>query len=291
MSLPIRMKLAIARILNRYLRIARSLCGLGMQTVCRRGGLTWDLDLNEGIDLCIYLLGSYEASVQKTYRTLVRPGDVVFDVGANVGAHTLHFAQLVGPEGQVHAFEPTDFAVAKLRKNLALNPELVARVAPHQLFLSAEGPEELPKEICSSWPVDRWTAKSISAELNERHLGLVKSVQGAVGITGDAFFAAQRLERLDLIKIDVDGNECAVLNGLHRTLEEFRPKIIIELDPFLHVTEARDTFDECVLFLSGLGYAFFDANTRRPIPSTGQGLREHIPSGTSINGLLLFPGR
>jgi FkbM family methyltransferase len=285
------MKLAIARILNRYLRIVRGLCGWNMRVVCRRGGLVWDLDLNEGIDLCIYLLGSYEAAVQRTYRTLVRPGDVVFDVGANVGAHTLHFARLVGATGQVHAFEPTDFAYGKLRRNLALNPEIGACVRAHQLFLSAGEAEELPAEICSSWPVDRWTAKSISAELNERHLGLVKPLQGASGITGDAFFAAQGLTRLDFIKIDVDGNECSVLNGLHRTLEKFRPTVIIELDPFLHESEARDAFDECVVFLRNLGYAFFDANTRRPIPSTGQGLREHIPSGMSINGLLLFPGK
>jgi hypothetical protein len=93
MPLPVRTKIAVAKILNRYLRIARRACGLDMHAVCRRGGLTWDLDLDEGIDLCIYLLGSYEASVRRNYEDLIKPGAVILDVGANVGAHTLHFAR------------------------------------------------------------------------------------------------------------------------------------------------------------------------------------------------------
>ncbi len=194
-----------------------------------------------------------------------------------------------GPTGSVHAFEPTDYACGKLRRNLALNPELAAQVQVHQLFLVGDAAAGLPDEICSSWPVDRWKPNSPDQELNEQHLGLGKSLHGARAVTGDDFFAAQGLARLDLVKVDVDGNEPAVLAGLHRTLARFRPAIIVELAPFVHTDAVRDTFDEYVQFLHGLGYAFHDANTRRPIPATAAGLRAHITDGSSINGLLLFP--
>jgi len=72
----------------------------------RRRGLMWSLDLSEGIDFSIYLLGAFERSTTITLEKLVKPGDVVFDLGANIGAHTVVLAQLVGGAGQVLAFEP-----------------------------------------------------------------------------------------------------------------------------------------------------------------------------------------
>jgi len=61
----------------------------------------------------------------------VKLGDVVFDIGA----HTLGLAKSVGTEGRVFAFEPADFAFAKLTGNLALNPELDTRTFPKQILL------------------------------------------------------------------------------------------------------------------------------------------------------------
>ena len=87
-------KIFIARQLNRVLRIARRLVGRDMRTVCDRRGVRWALDLDEGIDLSIYLLGAYEPRTLHAYTRHIRPGAVVFDIGANIGAHTLHFARL-----------------------------------------------------------------------------------------------------------------------------------------------------------------------------------------------------
>ena len=63
-------------------------------------GIRYHLDLNEGIDFSIYLLGSFEPGTQRTLQKLVKPGDVVFDIGANIGAHTLSMAQSVGDSGK-----------------------------------------------------------------------------------------------------------------------------------------------------------------------------------------------
>jgi FkbM family methyltransferase len=54
----------------------------------------------------------------------VKPGNAVLDIGRNIGAHTLPLAHLVGPHGRVIAFEPTAYAIRKMRANIALNAGL-----------------------------------------------------------------------------------------------------------------------------------------------------------------------
>ncbi len=64
------------------------------------------------------LLGAYEAGTVRRYRALLRPGAVVFDVGAHIGYHTVRFAALVGRSGRVYAFEPHPANVRLLRRNV-----------------------------------------------------------------------------------------------------------------------------------------------------------------------------
>jgi FkbM family methyltransferase len=286
MPLPVKTKLVLARILNRCLRLGRGLAGKDMRAVCRRGGVRWDLDLNEGIDLCIYLFGAYEGPVRRNYRSLIRPGAVIFDIGANIGAHTLPFADFAAEGGRVYAFEPTDFAFAKLRRNLALNPRLAGRVHPKQRLLVENDRTAPPPTICASWPVNRWTSPVTEADIDAWHLGRGMALAGASLATADRCFEEEGLDRLDLVKIDVDGNEASVLRGFRRALAAHRPAIVIELAPSVHDRNCGNTFDDYVGFLAGLGYRFRDATTLRPLPADGPALRALIPSGASVNALL-----
>lgn len=259
-----------------------------MQSTFRRRGIIWDLDLDEGIDLSIYLFGAYEGSLLCAYGSFLKHGDVVFDIGANIGAHTLHFARLVGASGAVHAFEPTDYAIKKLRGNLALNPGFLAHVSTHQIFLGKSGDAALPETVCSSWPVNRWTTDIIDSDLNEQHLGRGKALRGAKAMTADHFCSTEGIARLDLVKLDVDGNELDVLRGFRECLIRFRPRIIVEFAPYVHHEGLpTDTFNELVLFLTELGYDFFDTRTRKPIPNNGSELRKFIGGDLGLNALLL----
>lgn len=276
-------KMFIARQLNRGLRVARRLTGRGMQSTCRRQGLFWKLDLDEGIDLSIYLLGSYEPRTLRAYRRILQPGAVVADIGANIGAHTLHFANLVGDQGRVFAFEPTDYASAKLRANLALNPTLVPRVAVEQLFLVADASGVMPASVPSSWPV----SGPEPDDLHSGHLGKYQALADARATTADDYFRGQGLSRLDLVKLDVDGHELAVLKGFQQTLRRFRPPILIELAPYVYDGTNASEFDEMVGLLAGMGYRFSNANSGSPIPSDPADLRRKITPGGGINALLL----
>src|SRR5713101_4640646 len=103
---------------HRGITFARKTFGLSNQTIVTRYGVRWNLDLDEAIDFSIFLLGLFERQTVQAYQRLVWPGNIVLDIGANIGAHTFHLARLVGPNGRVFAFEPTAFAFHKLLANI-----------------------------------------------------------------------------------------------------------------------------------------------------------------------------
>ena len=90
------------------------------QTVMR-DGITYSLDLRESVDRGIFLLGWEPLTISWLNKNL-KIGDVVIEVGANIGAHSLIMSSIIGPDGSLYCFEPTNFAFDKLTTNFALNP-------------------------------------------------------------------------------------------------------------------------------------------------------------------------
>lgn len=276
--LTTKQKVWLAARAYRFVSIGRSALGKGNCATVSRGGLRWRLDLSEGIDFAIYLLGAFERSTVITLQKLIKPGDVVFDIGANIGAHTLGLARSVGPAGRVYAFEPADFAFAKLRANLALNPELDSRTFPRQILLSASASEPPEAEIYASWPLE---ARDM---VHPKHRGMLVTTKGAVVDTLDRFVEREGLERLNLIKIDVDGHELPVLQGGLGALKKFRPILVMELSPYVHREHHHD-FAAFIALLHEAGYSLQDAKNWAPLPLDATKLEALIPDGASINAI------
>jgi FkbM family methyltransferase len=272
-------KIRIARLLYSVVHRVRWLFGGGDRVRARRRGINWDLDLREGIDLTIYLAGAFELDTLSALKRLVKEGDTVLDVGANIGAHTLHLARLVGPNGRVIAFEPTDFAVAKLRANLRANPDLESRVAVHQAFLVAEGGAAFADTVPSSWPVDG----SVPDDLRLGSCGM--RVAGALAVTVDSVVAAAGGPDIALIKMDVDGNELEVLEGARSLLQRCRPSIVMELAPY--VFRPIEKFDAMVNLLGSFNYSFRRLASAIVIPAHAEALRAMIPFQGSVNVIAL----
>jgi FkbM family methyltransferase len=277
--LTTRHKIALARGLQRGAMLGRRFVGLDHAVGVRRGGVHWQLDLREGIDFSIWLLGAFEPRTIRAYRRLLRPGDVALDIGANIGAHTLHLARAVGPLGWVYAFEPTDFALAKLNANLARNPDLASRVICRQTML-VDRAESLPQPLYASWPL----AKRHGA--HALHRGLKMASAGATSTTLDAFIDAEGLTRVDFIKLDIDGFECRALKGARAMLARFRPKMVIELSPHQLAEEGGD-IAELADLLAAANYRLRDLASGRPLPLDGGWLKRRIAHGGSINALAI----
>jgi len=274
--LTTRTKVTLAGGAYKFISLSRKLFGKGDSATVRRGGIRYHLDLNEGIDFSIFLLGAFEAGTQKTLQKLVKPGDVVFDIGANIGAHTLGIAQSVGSSGKVYAFEPADFAFAKLKRNLALNPELDARTLPQQILLAANLTERSEPRIYASWPLES------DANVHPRLRSRLVSAERAVVETLDNFILREGITRLDLIKMDVDGHELPVLQGAGETLRRFQPTLVMEMSPYIHA-EFHHSFAQFVEILKQAGYSLRNTDTGRPVPLDAAQLERLIPDGASIN--------
>ncbi|MEO8359973.1 MAG: FkbM family methyltransferase [Vicinamibacteria bacterium] len=275
-------KIRIAQKLYSTLKAVRRPFGGIDQVTVRRQGLTWNLDLREGIDLTIYTVGAFERDTLKALRSRVREGDVVLDIGANVGAHTLHLARLVGPTGHVIAFEPTDFAVAKLKANLRSNPDLEKRVEVRQVFLGATSSEAPLAGLGSSWPVDGGVADDV--KMGSRTM----QTTGATVTTLDEAVDRSGRSPIALIKMDVDGHELEVIEGAVRLLARDRPTLVMELAPY--VFHPTDKFDRMVRLLTDSGYGFRPLSSKRPLPTDPAALRALIPREGSIN-VVAFPLR
>lgn len=269
-------KLRVAKIASHLLLGARSLCGLRGETTVRRQRLRWALDLRQGIDLAIYL-GVYESDTLAFLAQRVRLGSVAIDIGANVGALTLPLARLVGAQGQVHAFEPTAYAYQKLLTNLALNVELTTRVSAQQTMLLESAEAVLDEALYASWPLS-----SVDAALHPLHRGALMSLRGATGCSLDDYLADRAIRRVDLIKLDVDGNELRVLRGARTTLQRCRPVLVFELAPYI-LDERPGTLEDILALLKHSGYRLADLVSKRSLPSDANALRAWIPHGCGLN--------
>jgi FkbM family methyltransferase len=217
-------------------------------------GIRYQLDLEEMIDSNLMLLGGHEPRTMATVRRCVSTGDTALDIGANAGYYTLPLARLVGPIGRVVAFEPTQWAYEKLRVNVGLNDFANIRTEKLALSDSAGKREVTSSEMAfrASWPLTGGP-QSRPAELVEF-------------VTLDDYVAAENLDSVDFVKIDVDGFELRVLRGAADTLRRFRPQLLVEIGK---ATEAEIGDDplELVRLLGELGYSFYDDESRAQLGS------------------------
>jgi len=267
-------KVAAARL------VSTTLVRLGVRTRRQilRNGLTFDIDIREGIDLSLFLFGSFERDVLATIKALVPPDGIVIDVGANIGALTLPVANYLD-RGHVYAVEPTDFAFAKLGKNLALNPAVSARVTAIHSFVASENSPTSELIAYSSWPV----AGSEDGRQHPVHRG-VQQPAACGQVTVDALIDANGIQTVSLVKIDTDGHEFSVLSGASRCLKQLRPAVIFEACDYLLVPP-RKTFDDFAALFASHEYTICERRDFRPI--SYQDFLRACPRGGGIDLLAL----
>jgi len=204
-------------------------------------GITYELHLNEFIDSEIYYYGCFEENTTRAIKNIVRPGMTVLDIGANIGAHTLPMAKIVGLEGRVIAFEPMAWAQQKLRTNLELNS--FANILVEKTALSNKT-DTGPASFRTSWNKYEFTSKSVATDESVAFERL------------DDYVEKKNLSNVDFIKLDVDGFEYKVLEGSVETLKRFKPTLSMELGNYT-LEKHGDTLEALIHLLDSLGYKFF----------------------------------
>ena len=161
-------------------------------------------------------------------RRLIKKGDIVFDVGANVGYFSILFSVLVGIKGEVHAFEPVDKTFFKFTENLK-KWNLRSNIKANKIALSDENVEALIYTPNGDLTQSSLTKHAESSSWSQGIRGEKIEIQKVTVTTIDAYMKANRVSHINYIKCDVEGAEFSVLKGALGVLSgESRPIILLE---------------------------------------------------------------
>ena len=177
-------------------------------------GYALPLDISNHIDRSIFL-GCFEPLNTKRILRILRPGMTVFDVGANIGYFALLSARCVGPSGKVYAFEPHPANVAVLRETVERNRLRQVHVWPIGL---------------SDTKGVGWVAMPDQTVFPNRTASMVRSPGDGIGVptrTLDDVAAECSIERIDFLKVDVDGFEEKVIHGAREMLRARRIRHLV----------------------------------------------------------------
>ncbi len=199
----------------------------------------------------------WEPPVQIVLRDLCKPGDIVFDVGANFAGLTTVMSRMVGPKGIVCAFEASPRIVDKTQRNLVLSGCNNVQLFHNAVYSTSN---QTVKIYLGSHLND-----SIYSENGEGSSYEVKT------IALDDFIEHTKLVP-NLLKMDIEGAEFDALQGLQKTLVSAKPHLVLE-------TQRDDT--RCLDFLRNLGYISIDVNTYKEVKNA-----DDYPLGADIRNNL-----
>ncbi len=184
-------------------------------------GLRYAGNLQNTIDFSVFYYGAFEKPLLYFLRDCLaavqNPPAVFCDIGANIGQHSLYMSQLAD---QVHAFEPYDRVRQKLQQQIVLN-------GIENLFVYPVGLSNRDQTLPFYAPTGRnqgiGSFDASTTTKGNRPAGDLNLVRG------DEFFNSHSIQSIDLMKIDVEGFEKLVLEGLRHTLERDRPVVVCEI--------------------------------------------------------------
>jgi FkbM family methyltransferase len=171
---------------------------------------------------------THERVVYGALERLVRPGDVVYDVGANIGLFVRFLIQHFNA-GHVVAFEPVAYTFQLLSINVGLCPEVAARTTLLRIALAdCDCQEKMQVDdistACST--LDRFTGGAASAARQQYGLPPIAELVSVARL--DTLLAREQLPPPNLIKLDIEGAAGVALAGMHRTLQIHHPHLVVE---------------------------------------------------------------
>jgi len=195
---------------------------------------------NFGIDTSIYMNNIYEEDIMDLFYKYIKKEDVVFDIGANIGYHSLFISKIVGDKGKVYSFEPIKNLTEQLEKSI--NKNNITNININNIAVGNSNYETdiyLNEENIGG-------SSLVNKSFKNKEKIIVKKLDGI-------YF--NKIKKLNFVKIDVEGFEYEVLLGMEKLINKFKPKIILEYSPILY--KNNDDLN-IINFLKKIGYKLYD---------------------------------
>jgi len=242
------------------------LFGFKKKLIAKKNSINWNLDLSEGIDLSIFLFGTFQSKVVKSIFKIItdHKNDKnsfynIIDIGSNIGDKSLSLSKKLLNKNffdfKIFSIEPTDYAFKKQIKNINLNPNLKKKILPFKFYISNN--KFITKKIYSSWKLDSQITP------HKFHRGILKKINKSTKmITLDKFVQKNKIKNKIILKIDVDGSEMNVLKSSTKTLYENEPIIFMEYSPD-GLKEYGSSVIEFNNFIKKYKYKVYDLNFKK----------------------------
>ena len=182
-----------------------------------KDGIIFHLDIAERVQKGIFCFHYYGPEDVAAFRKFIKPGCVVFDIGANVGQYALLASRLVADTGRVYAFEPNQAIFLRLKENVELN-------AAGNVFL-------VPKAVAAEsktmrfYPPSEETCQDIGSLLPAQGTSSNTEVE-VEAVSLDDFCDMNGIERVDFLKVDAEGYDLEVLKGAVRMMAR-NPNLVV----------------------------------------------------------------
>jgi FkbM family methyltransferase len=211
-------------------------------------GILIHVDLDDWIQKQIFFFGSYllEKSETVFWCDLVKKGDVVLDIGANIGYYSLLASGRIGPEGKVYAFEPVPSTFDMLKRNITINQ--MENIIPVNVAVS---------DFFGTIAIYPASSQNSGMSSIIPHSDQCDEVIEVNTLRIDQYVLDQGVKRVDVVKIDVEGAEMMVLKGMHQVLELYAPVVCIELINS-RLEEAGSSVEEVYNFFADLRYSPYE---------------------------------
>lgn len=202
--------------------------------------------LDEKDSLQLGVLGAdYEHQEVNLVKRFIKKGDVVLDIGANIGYYSLLLANLVGEKGQVYAFEPEPANFSILQKNVRLNNY-------HNIYLE-------PKAASGVNRVKDLYICEDNKGMHRLYPSLCCSGKIAVEAVALDDYLKEKINRLDFVKMDIEGAEFMALSGMKHLMGKYKPMLLTEFSPAA-LYECGVLPRQYLDLLWSLGYTIYDVS-------------------------------
>jgi FkbM family methyltransferase len=199
----------------------------------------------EWIQQHVFLFGTFETNTIKCIQKHISKGGVFFDIGANIGCHSLIAAEKVGDKGQIHAFEAISKTYKKLQANIELNG--FKNIHTNQVAVYNE-----------STTLDFYIANDDNLGMSSiyQRKDISTNREQVEAITLDSYIKENNIEKIDFIKIDIEGAELSAIQGMKVTLKHFKPSLLIEISKEI-IHETKQDSIEIISLLHQIGYTMY----------------------------------
>lgn len=188
--------------------------------------MLFNLHKNNTLENEIIQTGEFEKSIRMLFSNMIKEGNTVLDIGANIGVHSVFFSKLVGATGKVYSFEPVEYNLKRLNMNIRLNGVNNVTIVnkgvgdTNTIKTMNVYKESSPNLAVNSFLDYDYIQESIQD-------GLVEKKEFEI-ITIDSFIEEHGIESVDFVKMDIEGFEYYALLGAKKLIREKTPPIILE---------------------------------------------------------------